>query len=85
MQTREIESLFYWIESQHTRNDGQITLEDLRAALHIDLDGDGQINGEDELRIIDQNVAAWVANMHADEWADESLTLAEFTAMLRSN
>lgn len=82
MSIPEIENLFHWIEAQHTRGDGKITLEDLRASLHVDLDGNGVINGEDEIRIVDQNVAAWVANMHADAWADQALTLAEFTAML---
>ena len=82
MSNSEIEKLFNWIEAQHTRGDARITLEDLRMALHVDLDGNGIINGDDEMRIVDQNVAAWVANMHADVWNDKALTLAEFTVML---
>ena len=82
MSTHEIENLFHWIEAHHTRGDGKITLEDLRASLHVDLDGNGIINGDDEIRIVDQNVAVWVANMYVDAWEDKVLTLAEFTAMI---
>lgn len=80
MNRSEMKIYFDWLDGQ-CRRDGKITLDELKKSVAVDLDGNGKIEGDKELAIVQKNIARWIENA-GDKLDDKVLTFDELCEML---
>ena len=80
MDKASVRIYFDWLDAQHTK-DGKITLDDLKKSMEIDINGDGVIDGERELSLVQRGISEWIKNA-GDKLSDGIITFEELCQML---
>jgi Ca2+-binding EF-hand superfamily protein len=76
----DVKKYFDWLDSQCNK-DGKITKEELKKSMAVDINGDGKIDGERELSLVQRGLNEWIKNA-GNKLDDGEITFDELCEML---